>query len=367
MKKSLLFAAAGLAGVFLFAGINRTEVSPNGFVTGTPEIRSVSALTFGPDGILFVGDSKSAAVFAIDTKDTKRTDKPQPTDIRAFDQKLADALGTTKENVTILDMVVNPISKKIYFAVQTADGSPALLKLEGDKLQAVPMNDVRFSSVALNNVAAEDAKDARGRSLRVSTISDIGYADGKLLVSGLSNKEFSSSFRSIPFPFTGKQDDASLEMYHASHGRFETTSPIRTFTTGELNGKKYLIASYTCTPLVVFPLDELTAGAHIKGRTVAEMGNGNTPVDMVRLSGGGNSFLVLANDRRPVAKVNYKNIEQFEGTLTERVAGTAGVTFAVLPLEKVVQLDKLDDSRAIVLQKRATGELDLWTSNGQNL
>jgi hypothetical protein len=38
------------------------------------------------------------------------------------------------------------------------------------------------------------------RPLRVSSVTDLAYADGKVYVSGLSNQEFSSTFRSIPFP-----------------------------------------------------------------------------------------------------------------------------------------------------------------------
>jgi hypothetical protein len=366
MRKSYLFIAAACAGTLLFAGINRNHDSPAGFIKGTPDIKSATALTFGPNGILFIGDSKSAAVFALDTKDTQKA-KAQAFDVKNLDEKIAAALGTTKDKINITDMAVNPISKKLYIAIQTADGTPALLKLQGTNLQAVPMQDVSYSSVKLNDAPAADAKDQRGRPLRVSSISDIGYADGKLLVSGLSNKEFSSSFRSIVFPFTDKQDNATLEMYHASHGRYETTSPIRTFTTGVVNGKTYLIAGYTCTPLVLFPLDELKAGTHVKGRTVAEMGNMNTPVDMIKLTEGNQTYLVLANDRRPVAKVPYNAVEDFQGTLTERVAGTAGVTFSQLPLDKVVQLDKLDENRAVILQKKADGALDLWTSDGKNL
>ncbi|MFD1257064.1 hypothetical protein ACFQ3S_09675 [Mucilaginibacter terrae] len=366
MKKYYLFFAAAIAGVFLFAGVNRNTDVPAGFVKGTPELKSATAITFGPNGILFIGDSKSATVFALDTKDTKNA-KAQAFEVKNLDEKIAAALGTTKESINITDMAVNPISKKLYIAVQTADGTPILVLLEGGSVKAVPLKDVNYSSVTLNDAPAADAKDQRGRPLRVTSISDIGYADGKLLVSGLSNKEFSSSFRSIPFPFTDKQDNATLEMYHASHGRYETTSPIRTFTTGELNGKKYLIASYTCTPLVLFPLDELKAGTHVKGRTIAEMGNMNTPVDMIKLTEGGKAYLVLANDHRPVAKISYKGIEDFQGTLTERVATTAGVDFSKLPLEKVVQMDKLDESRAVLLQKKADGALDLWTSDGKNL
>ncbi len=188
------------------------------------------------------------------------------------------------------------------------------------------------------------------------------------MVSGLSNHQFSSSFKSIPFPFTDKQDEATLEIYHAAHGKYETAAPIKTFTTTEINGKKYLVASYTCTPLVLFPMDQLKPGMHVKGRTVAEMGSGNTPIDMMTLNKGNESFLVMANTARAVSKVNYKNIASFEGALTEPVKGTACVTYTSMPdITKVLQMDKIDDAQLVVLQKKTNGEVDLWTANDTNL
>lgn len=368
MKNNYWYSAIVLAGIVLLAATYKPAVtSPYGFTKGTPAIKSISALSFGKDGILFIGDSKSASVFAVDTKDAKNNAAPAAVTIDNIDQKIAAALGTQKENISIMDMAVNPLSKKIYIAVQYTDGTPALLSIENNELKAVPMKDVAFSSIVLNDVNAEDAKDARGRPLRISTISDIEFANGKVFLSGLSNKEFSSTFRSIPFPFTTSQDQASLEIYHASHGRYETTSPIRTFTTGKIHGKDYLIASYTCTPLVLFPLDELKAGAHVKGRTVAEMGAGNSPIDMTTLTKNGETVLLMANTARAVSEINYKTIEAFEGTLTEKVSGTAGTDFKLLPAYTgVMQMDKMDN-RLVMIRKKANGDIDLLTVDDTNL
>jgi hypothetical protein len=368
MKKTYLFTAAAVAGVLLFAGINHKPALPYGFTTGTPEIKSITALTFGPTGVLFIGDSQNAEVFALDTKDTKKM-AAKTYDVHNVDVKIAEALGTTKENITITDMAVNPVSKKLYIAVKSADGSPVLLTMTADnEIKPVSLKDVNFSAVELNNAPAADAKDRRGSSLRISSISDIGFANGKLMVSGLCNKEFSSSFRSISFPFTGKQEDEStLEMYHTSHGRYETTSPIRTFTTAQIDGKEYMVASYTCTPLVLFPMDELKLGAHVKGRTIAEMGNQNTPSDMIWLKEDSQSYLVMANTNRPAVKVSYNDIKSFQGSLTQQMPTFGGTNFTKLPFEKVLQLDKLDDGRAVVMQKKANGDVDLWTSDGKNI
>lgn len=370
MKKLYVLLAVGFVGLALLATTTRSVSNQYGFVTGNPDIKSINALTFGPDGVLFIGDGRSATVFAVDTRDVSLVEKPNPVEIKMIDEKIAALLGTDAKNITIQDIAVNPKSKNVYCAVQHSDGTPVLFKIEGDKISAVSLKEIPFSTLALTNAPAEDAKDRRGESLRIASISDMGFADGKLLVSGLSNQEFGSTFRSIPFPFTKAQDQASLEIYHAAHGKYETMAPIKTFTTTEIKGKKYLVASYTCTPLVLFPLDELKPGSHVKGRTVAEMGSGNSPLDIVTLTKGGESFLLMANSSRPVFKVKHKNLEAYQGSLTTPVEenfATAGVDFVSLPLTNVIQLDKLDDSRMILLQRRSNGNLDLWTSSDRYL
>lgn len=369
MKKIYLMSTAALAGVLLFAGVSRKPALPYGFLNGTPEVKSITALTFGPNGVLFIGDAQSASVIAFDTKDTKKPVTVKGFDLPKIDEKIAAALGTTKENITITDMAVNPVSKNLYVAIKSADGTPVLLSMSADnQIKAVSLKGINFSTVMLNNVAGPDEKDRRGAPLRVTSISDMAFADGKLMLSGLSNKEFSSSFRTISFPFTNKQEDqASLEMYHTSHGRYETTSPIRTFSTTTIDGKNYMVASYTCTPLVLFAMDELKPGAHVKGRTIAEMGNMNTPSDMIWLTEGNQKYLVMANSNRPAAKVSYNDIKQFKESLTTPIPGIGGTAFTKLPYEKVLQLDKLDDGRAVVIQKKANGDVDLWTSDGKNI
>jgi hypothetical protein len=370
MKKILYFSTLALVVIVLAASSTRFAEDKNGFVVGSPEIKSVNALAFGPDGIMFIGDSKSASIFAIDTKDAAKSGKIEDISVEDVDRKIATALGIKVEELSIEDMAVNPVSGKLYCAVQSGGGSPAIIRISGDKIESVSLKDVKYSSLALSNSVEEDAKDQRGRPLRVWTISDMGFYDGKLMVSGLSNQEFSSTFRSIPFPFTKTQDQTTLEIYHAAHGRYETYAPIKTFTVAELNGKKYLVASYTCTPLVLFPLDELKPGKHVKGRTVAEMGSGNSPLDMITLKNKEGMVLLMANSSRPVFIVRQKSIEGFEGSLTSPVEegyGTAGVHFVQMPVVAVLQMDKLDDDRFVILQRRTNGDLDLWTGGSRYL
>lgn len=355
-----------VATVTLIAVIEKPEKSKYGLISGKPDIKSVNALAFGPEGILFVGDSRNAAVYALNTDDTNQADAVEDFSIEDFDVFVAEALGAMATELTIQDVVVNPLSKNIYVAAHRNDGVPAILKVDSGtrEVSSVLSGDVDYAKASIDNPVDEEATDRRGRSLRVWTVSDMAYYKGNVMVTGLSNAEFASTFRSIPFPFNDNQKQSSLEIYHAAHGQYETHSPVKTFTPTEIEGEDYIVASYTCTPLVLFPLNEMKAGQHVKGKTVAELGWGNTPLDMVTISQDDQRFLVMSNSNRTVMKIGYDDMSSFQESLSTPTTSnepTAGVDFIDVPLVSVVQMDKLDDSNVLILQRRSNGDLDLYT------
>jgi len=370
--KNLLAGLSVLALSFIMiSAVNTGDRSlTEAFVTGNTGIASVNSISFGPEGILFVGDSKNAAIYAILTDDN--TEVSEATSIREteFDTKIAAALGTGVENIRITDMAVNPVSKKVYLSVNVADGTPVILRWNGESLENISLANASYSKIELDNPVATDFKDRRGRSQRHWAISDMKYHNGQILVSGLSNKEFSSTFRSIPFPFKSSQDYASLEIWHAAHGRYETYAPIKTFDIINLEDKDYLIASYTCTPLVLFPLADLSNGKHLKGRTVAELGSGNSPLDMISFTREGKQYFAMSNSNRPVMRIKYENIANYKETMTEPVkewAVATGVAYDNLPMVNVLQLDNLDAKNVVYLQRTSSGDLVLQSRSTRRM
>lgn len=337
------------------------------FILGNPEISSVHAMTFGPESILFIGDSDAAQVVAIDLSQQAKAVNEKMA-IADLEGELSELLGASKDQFQIIDMAVDPNTENVYLAVNHSSGKSMLFLVNQGKLESIPLDQVRYSKSELENAVAADAKDRRGRSLRKWAISDIRYMDGKLMVSGLSNAEFASTFRSISFPFDENEMMSSLEIYHAAHGKYETHSPIKTFAPIMVNNKQQIIASYTCTPLVVFPVDDIKSGELTKGRTVAELGNWNTPLDMIEMEKEGQRYILLANTNRALMKIKVKDIEAFDGTLTEKVeerADTAGIDFINLPFVNVQQLDKLNDSTFVMIQRDSQGTLALKTSSNR--
>jgi hypothetical protein len=171
------------------------------------------------------------------------------------------------------------------------------------------------------------------------------YVDGTLLVAGLSNEEFASTLRRIPFPFAGESTASSLEIFHVSHGQWETAAPIRTFVPYEDGAS--ILASYTCTPLVHFPIRDLQPGAHVMGKTVAELGAGNTPLDIVAFTQGGQEHLLISHSRHPVMKVACRDIDA-QGPLTQP-REPVGVPRRLPDLSGIGRMDKLDGDYIIAI------------------
>jgi hypothetical protein len=136
---------------------------------------------------------------------------------------------------------------------------------------------------------------------------------------------------------------------------------VRTFVPYEIQKESHLLAAYTCTPLVKFPVKDLKPGSKLVGTTIAELGNRNRPLDMIVYKKDGAEFLLMSNSSRGVMKMSTKGIEG-QSAITAPVADTQGLPYETLADWKgVEQLDKLDDGNALVLTRAEGGALDLKT------
>jgi hypothetical protein len=321
---------------------------------GKADLKSAGALAFAPEGILLVGDSMGGAVFAIDTQD-RATTAAAAVNVKGVTDKVAALLGTTADQILINDLAVNPISRKIYLSVSRGRGptaTPVIVRMDAaGKLEELSLDNVRHSRALLPN-AAESTRQ------RPESITDLAFVDNKVVVAGLSSEEFASNLRSIPFPFENVSRGTSIEIWHGSHGRFETNSPVRTFVPYQTKQEQLILAAYTCTPLVKFPVKQLQPGSRVQGTTIAELGAGNRPIDMIVYSKGGKDYILMSNNSLGVTKMSTDNLDSY-AALTDRIPGKAGVPYETLDLKGVEQLDKLDNSNAVVLQKSATGSVDV--------
>jgi hypothetical protein len=318
--------------------------------------------------VLFIADTKAAAIIAVATEDTKPAASSAAIKSEAINEKIAALAGTSADQIEINDLAVNPVSRQAYLAVSRGKGPdavPLLVRVTASgQPELVSLSKVKFSRAELPDAPA-DAAPAPGKkggsNPRSEAITDIAYADGRVLIAGLSNEEFSSTLRAIPFPFSKIEKGTAIENYHGSHGRFETRAPVRTFVPYKVGNEQQLLAAYTCTPLVQFALSDLKPGAKITGKTIAEFGNRNRPLDMIVYQKDGKDYLLIANNARGVIKVAAEQITPSAEAITAKVPDTQGLKFEKIDWTGVAQLDRLDARNALVVRTGAGSALNLET------
>ena len=357
MKKLSHCMVLALVALGLFApGVHAANWTAD-MKDGKPAFKSMGPITFGPDGILFIADTKAAAITAIATGDAKPTSGDKALKVDGINQKVAGLLGTSADQILIDDMVVNPISRNAYLAVSRGrgpDAVPVLVRVKTDgQLEVVALDNVKFARAELPDAPVEGVAGQPNRQSnpRQESITDIAFFEDRVLLAGLSNEEFSSTFRAIPFPFKTVANGTSVEIYHGSHGQFETRSPVRTFVAFKIGNEPHLLAAYTCTPLVEIPVKDLKPGAKIKGKTIAELGNRNRPLDMIVYQKDGKDYLLLANSSRGIMKISTDQIEHMEN-ITARVSDKKGLAYETIEgWTGVEQLDRLDPQHALVVRR----------------
>jgi hypothetical protein len=363
-------------GLTIGVAASAVAADPPGVAAGKPDIRSLSALAFGPGGVLFVGDSRGGTVYAIELGPRAAGEVKDPKEIPDVEGKLAALLGATAADIMVHDLAVDPISKQSYLAVSrgraawngqwllpndVADASVLVRFDAAARPEIVDLSSVRFARVALPNpVDAAKKVPWKNVSLRADTITDMAYADGALYIAGLSNEEFASTMWKVAYPFAGAVSATTVENYHGAHGKYETEAPVRTFVPYSLKGRAHLLAAYLCTPLVTIAVDELKDKAHVRGRTVGEFGSGNYPLDMVVYKKDGKEKLLIANSNLPFLIVDPRDVEAYEGVIDKHVETyVAGVRYEPRSGNGVQQMDNLGDDYVEVLRRLPGGRLDL--------
>jgi hypothetical protein len=257
-------------------------------------------------------------------------------------------------------MAVNPVSKKLYVAVRKLQGKQdVLLTIDGDgKIAEFALADVKHTCYAL----------PPGEKSPITKITDLAWAGDRILVAAQANETFASKIFSIVPKGEGEATCFSTETYHVAHNQWETKAPIRTVIPYELNGKRYLVGAFTCTPIVKYALDDMQAGGKVKGESVIELGSGNTPLDMFAYEKDGKQYILMNTIRffhkkSPVGPSPYWTVRVEQDLLKEtqkvnekavhRTGKGEKQTDAahVMPAyHGVTHMDRLDAGRAVVLR-----------------
>lgn len=338
------------------------------------KIPGATVLAFGPDNVLLIGDSKAAKIHAVQTQATA-LEQPIPYNLEGFDLLVSKKLGIAPREVIVNDMKMHPLSQEAYIAIRLGyqPEAPSVIAIVSPATGAIRFLEINASnstSVSIKNPASSDLIFWEETPASALTITDVDYHDGFVYVAGLSNSDFASNIRKIKYPFGQEQEAVKrIEIYHAVHTQNETRAPIRTMLFEELNGESTLIASYTCTPLVIIPTKEIKAGASISGKTIAELGYGNTPIDMLVVTTQGfdgqkSKSLLVTHKNRGGSMIPLNSVvdgAKGKGMAGQRAMFASGLEgIQEIPTANVMQLDIQNQQMLGVLRRNIeTGAIDL--------
>ncbi|MCA9174569.1 MAG: hypothetical protein KDB14_08785 [Planctomycetales bacterium] len=358
----VLFVCASVSTAFGAEG-SRSVIAKSH--TGNPEIRSINVLSFAPHGVLLIGDGAGSQVVAVDTGDV---DPASGVDVKL---KLADIkktvaghIGASADGVELIDVAVNPASGKVYLAARKQnDKAPFIVTIDNsDEVRLFDLESVAYARIRLSS-----------GDVKIAAITDVAWAEDRIIAAGRSNESFSSKIFSIPAPL--KHDDVSAmysaETYHVSHRKWETKAPMSVVIPFKEDDKTYVVGAFSCTPVVKYPIDAIQPGAEVKGSSMIELGSGNRPIDMFVYEKDGKQY-VLSNtfrfhhERKPFGPSPYWTVKFEQSILggdrvnenaVRRLQGDKPTTDAIQMVESyhgVMQMDKLGNSHAVVL--RQTGD-----------
>jgi len=321
------------------------------------DVHSISRIEFGPDGVLFVADWKASRIEAIQLPAAPAA-TASPYNIDDLRKLLSNAIGGAEVRVT--DMKVRPGTGLVYVAYEFGpNGTPALAQVSPQgAVQRIDLRAARATEVVLKNATTANVAFWGKVPERSMTVTDMRWHGNELFVAGLSNQSFASALWRLRYPFDGNSSLTSIELYHTTHNQVETRAPIRAMTFANLNGMPSLVAAYMCTPLVAIPLDALRDGAHARGQTIAELGYGNTPSDMISFNSPGQNGttanILLTNYERSASLMPVSAVADAASrpSMNQWVpfGQIQGIQPEPLPLAGVVRIDNLDDKYVVALR-----------------
>jgi hypothetical protein len=358
-------ASIAAAAATLAADANAQPARPS-------KVASVSAMTLAPDGRLVVADWRMGALHAL-TLPALAAAKEASFNVADLTSRLAGAYGVDEAAVRVTAAAMHGASQTAILALalgRTVDAPVAIALVGSDGAVTRLDVDAAISASQPLGDAPGDAALWGHQPARGLMVTDIKAFGGELIVAGLTGATFSSTLRRVAYPFSGSVATAQVEMYHAVHNQIETRAPVRAFSIIDVEGEPTMLAAYTCTPLVTVPMKDLTDGAKARGKTIAELGFGNTPLDVVpfaiRHQGQTSNWVLVANSAKAAELIRLEDIvaaAKAEG-LSQPVKAPfqqhAGVKSLPMPITNVQRiLDQGPQFLTALRRDPASGQLQL--------
>lgn len=343
----------------------------------SPAPVSLSVLEFGGANTLFAADDVQNRIYAFELQeipDESRNLDSIPYNLTGLGTKLSAFLDADPFSISYHDLAVHPVTKAAFISLSIAseegEQSKLVMVTPQAEINVIDAETLDYTSIELTEPADEEITFWREIPATSLSITDFEYDDGTLYVAGLSNGEFASTLRQVAYPFEDDAKTTSIEMFHTAHNQNETRAPIRAMAMTNIGGEKTMVAAYTCTPLVTIPAASLEDGAHVVGKTISELGYGNTPLEVLSLTAYNmerqpEEFVLVINREMSANLIRAEDVANAPALTTafSGLGDTLGVEGTHVPFAGILQADDQDAQFILTLRRNIdTGDVDLISS-----
>jgi hypothetical protein len=336
------------------------------------KVQSISAMAIAPDGKIIVADWRLSALHSL-TLPTLPAAKEASFNVLDLSERLAKAFQMDALSIRVTASALDAKSQVAVLALSlgrqaNAPAGLALVDSKG-KVTVLDIDSVFSATQPLSGTPGESNLWSK-QTTRSLLVTDMKAVGNELIVAGLSNSSFDSTLRRIPYPFIDAGSSSAISMYHAVHNQIETRAPVRAFNIIDVAGQPTLLAAYTCTPLVTVPIADLKDGAKVRGKTIAELGFGNSPLDVVSFSinyqGKKSDWVLIANSAKAADLISLQEIvkaAQSEGLSTpvkapfEQFAGVRTIPVPIANIQRV--MDQGPQFLSVLRRDAQDGQLQL--------
>ena len=217
-------------------GQNGLLQNPTTGAITTTNIADIEMASDGTDAVLLLADRTN--VYAIDIADNKAGDKAANliTSVPDFVKTKLEPLAG--QSVTIIDMVVNPISYTTYI-LGRGGANRYIFKVEkaGATVTLVDLSNILHSKIAWASTANY-------------TVNDMAYGNGTLYISaGSTTLEGQVGWIASPFANNSSLTQRATTLFKSNWGgQYFTSAPLDNMTIGQIDGKYRLMGVTVCAP-----------------------------------------------------------------------------------------------------------------------
>jgi hypothetical protein len=206
--------------------------------------------------VMMAANNATGMVYAIDLEDgdaTQAATNAITSPVNNFGAQLALALGVPANQLSILNMEINPVSKSIYLLISnTSSNATAVVKVtnKGTTFKVIDLSNVSYVAIPFSTIG--------------EMVNDITWGDNTIFLSYSHPTTLVGKIATAQAPFEQNEVmiNRSTTVFKTNWGStYFTNAPLETMCYAEIGNEKRLMGVTVCAPGFSFKTSDISDGS----------------------------------------------------------------------------------------------------------